>query len=104
MLQKRTLGVPALCSDVLPASLRQSPTCTHTLSGKCHSDGELFSRGFYFFSLLIGCRYFLFKNTILIKCEVYNELLAPFLGPRSFYHISSAVHDIAGIGHESIER
>lgn len=32
MFQSRILGGPALCCEVVPASLRQSPMCVHTLA------------------------------------------------------------------------
>lgn len=68
MFQSRILGGPALCCEVVPASLRQSPMCVHTLASAIVR--EIISMVIlFYFSLLVTCEHcVLFKNAIQVKC------------------------------------
>lgn len=69
MFQSRILGSPALCCEVVPASLRQeSRVCTYSLASAILM-GNYFHGDFGFFSLLVACGHcVLFKNAIKVKC------------------------------------
>lgn len=67
MFQSR-LGGPALCCEVVPASLRQRPICAHTLWQVPYL-WEIISMVILFFSPFVACRdCVLFKNAIKVKC------------------------------------